>query len=61
MSVGHDILALHFHVLFMGMGERKERVFGAVRMKMNDGCRKCQLDRKLNAYPADAPEERIRE
>ncbi len=30
-------------------------------MRMNDGCRKCQLDRKLNAYPDGAAEEQIRE
>ena len=28
-------------------------------MKMNDGCRKCQLDKKLNAYPSHATEEEI--
>ncbi len=30
-------------------------------MRMNDGCKKCQLDRKLNAYPDGASEEKIRE
>ncbi len=28
---------------------------------MNDGCRKCQLDKKLNAYPDGATGEQIRE
>ncbi len=30
-------------------------------MRMNDGCRRCQLDKKLNAYPAGATAEQIRE
>ncbi len=30
-------------------------------MRMNDGCRRCQLNKKLNAYPAGATEEQIRE
>ncbi len=30
-------------------------------MKMNDGCRKCQLSKKLNAYPDGASAEQIRE
>ena len=61
MSIRHDILDEHFAFPPRVAEKLKERVYGARRMKMNDGCRKCQLDRKLNAYPADAPEERIRE
>ncbi len=28
-------------------------------MRMNDGCRKCQLERKLNAFPAGATQQQI--